>query len=207
LPHLSEDDVGYWHRQQRKEAHFVRSQVQVQADQIPKGYVSEVRADRVGSGTGERMSKEFHRNRQLDRSAWASGPWDNEPDFYEWTTGVGYEAHAYRLDSGAWAAGIIAPYPTGEGAETMGFHHTLRDKRWHEMDHSICMVSKTDREDVGEYCLSMEHWASPGPAYGGRDWNRGPYKTLDELKQICEEVAQDIFNTHKEGTYVNYFRH
>jgi len=152
------------------------------------------------------MSKEYHRDDVADRSGWAPGPWDGEPDFYEWTTAVGYEAYMFRLDSGAWAAAIIAPYPQGKGQEVMGFHHTLREKRWNQLDHLPGMCSKSDIEGYSEYCLSMEHWASPGPAYGGRTWNRGPYKTLVELKQICEEVGQDIFNTHKEGTYVNYFQ-
>lgn len=153
------------------------------------------------------MSKEYHRNDKADRSNWPSGPWDDEPDFYEWTTAVGYEAYMFRLESGAWAAAITAPYPTAKGPGTMGFHHTLRDKRINQMDHSVCMVSKTDIEGIGDFCISMEHWESPGPAYGGRTWNRGPYKTIKELKQICENVAQDIFEVHQEGTYVNYFEY
>lgn len=149
------------------------------------------------------MSRGYHKDDVADRSGWAPGPWDGEPDFYEWTTAVGYEAYTYRLDSGAWAVSIIAPYPT-EGRDLLAFSHTMRDQR---PEHRAGMISKTDVEGIGEHHVSMEHWASPGPAYGGRTWNRGPYKTLEETKQIAESVAKHIFDTHKEGTYVDYFEH
>lgn len=148
------------------------------------------------------MTKEYHRNDVADRSSWPSGPWDSEPDFYEWTTAVGYEAYMFRLDSGAWAASITAPHP--QGIMLLAFSHHMRDN--YPKDHQAGMISKTDIEGIGEFCLSMEHYASPGPSYGGRTWNRGPYKTLSEVIQICEDVALHIFETHKEGSYVNYFQ-
>ncbi len=152
------------------------------------------------------MNRDWAKEKVFDRASWPSGPWDNEPDYYEWTTQAGYPAFTLRLESGAWVGIIEAPYPT-EGKMLLAFSHTMRDKRFRQIDHQPGMISKTDVEGIGQYCLSMEHYESPGPAYGGRTWNRGPYKTLEEVKQICEDVAQDIFDTLKEGTYVNYFRH
>jgi hypothetical protein len=61
----------------------------------------------------------------------------------------------------------------------------------------LALVSKTEVKEIGDFCLSMEHWESPGPAYGGRDWNRCPYKTIEEVKQIVEDIAQDIFDLNK----------
>lgn len=153
------------------------------------------------------MSKKWSKDQEVDRSNWSAGPWDNEPDFYEWTTSVGYEAYLCRLDSGAWAGKVIAPYPT-EGTMLLAFSHTMRDKRRNQIEYQPGMIAPSDDnvEGIGEYCLSMEHWESPGPAYGGRTWNRGPYKTLEETKQICEVVAGDIFETHSTQTYKNYFK-
>lgn len=150
------------------------------------------------------MNREWAKEKAIDRSGWAPGPWDTEPDYYEWDTKVGYPAFMIRLESGAWCGIIEAPYPT-EGIMSLAFSHTLRDKRWNQMTHSVGMVSKTDVEGVGQHCISMEHWESPGPAYGGRTWNRGPYKTLEEVKQICEDVAGDIFDLHATGSYKDYF--
>ena len=150
------------------------------------------------------MSKDWAKQQVIDRSGWPAGPWDNEPDFHEWTTEAGYPAYAGRLESGAWYGAIIAPYPT-EGIMSLAFAHTLREKRMRHMEYTVGMVSKTDVEGIGEHCLSMEHWASPGPAYGDRTWNRGPYKTLQELIKICETVASDILDLHTTETYKNYF--
>jgi hypothetical protein len=153
------------------------------------------------------MSRKWAKEEPTDRKDWPAGPWDSEPDFDEWTTSVGYQAYAGRLDSGAWYVAIIAPLCPEKGRGTQYFHHALRDKRWDQMDHQIGMVSYSDVEGYGEYIVSMEHYASPGPAYGGRTWIRGPYKTLEEVKQISEDVAKDIFDTLKDKEYIHYFDH
>jgi hypothetical protein len=137
------------------------------------------------------VSYEYHKDDKADRSSWVSGPWDSEPDFYQWITSVGYQAWTYRLKSGVWAVSIIAPHPVGS-TSLLKFCHSMRDKRHNQMDHQLALISKTDREDIGEFHVSMEHWESPGPS--GRIWYRGPYKTLEEVKQIAEDVAQDIFD-------------
>lgn len=147
------------------------------------------------------MNRDYAKEK-ADRTGWPAGPWDNEPDYYEWITKVGYSAFTMRLESGAWVGIVEAPYPT-EGKMLLAFSHHMRDT--YPNQHQAGCISKTDIEGLGQFCLSMEHYESPGPAYGGRTWNRGPYKTLNEVKQICEEVAQSIFTTHKEGTYKNYF--
>lgn len=150
------------------------------------------------------MDREWAKDNQVDRSGWTAGPWDDEPDYYEWTTSVGYPAYLTRMDSGAWAGIVEAPHPT-DGTMMLAFSHHMRDK--YPNAHQAGMVSKTDDPNIGAYCYSMEHYASPGPAYGGRIWNRGPYKTMSDTIQLCEEAAQRLFDTHKEGTYVNYFKH
>src|SRR5579885_2819656 len=139
------------------------------------------------------MNKADYKTKKVDRSSWKSGPWDNEPDYYEWTTNVGYFVWMGRLDSGAWFAIIEAPCPT-DGTMLLAFSHTLCYKI---NSSQFGMIDKTDKEDIGGFVYSMEHWESPGPSK--REWYRGPYKTLEETKQFCEELAQDIFDTHKEG--------
>ena len=133
---------------------------------------------------------------KIDRSSWSPGPWDNEPDSCEWITVAGYKAKMYRLKSGAWAASIMAPHPA-DTTSLLTLCHAMSDKRKNQMTHQLAMISKTDVKKIGEFCLSMEHWDSPGPVYVGRDWNRGPYKTLEEVKQIVEDVAKDIFDLNK----------
>lgn len=153
--------------------------------------------------------REYAKSKVIDRSEWPPGPWDNEPDYYEWTTEAGYEAYTCRLMCGAWVGIIIAPYPT-DGMMLLAFSHTMRDKRFDQLDHQPGMISKTDQEGIGEFCLSMEHWESPGPAsyrpIGGPKFTRGPYKTLEEVKQICENVAADILETHTTQSYKDYFK-
>jgi hypothetical protein len=145
------------------------------------------------------MSREYSKAKQINRRGWPHGPWDNEPDFYEWTTAVGYSAYAARLDDGCWFGVIVAPFPT-EGTMLLAFCHTIRDKsRGH---FSSGMIAKSDQEGIGEWHYSMEHYQSPIP----RDQSRGPYKTLEDVKQHCESAAQLIFKTHEEGSYVNYFK-
>lgn len=147
------------------------------------------------------MDREYYRHDKIDRSSWESGPWDNEPDYFEWTTGAGYPAWAGRLSSGAWFGIVEAPHPAikDDGwsgrKDFMEFSDVLHNKRRNQMEHQFGMVSKTDKENVGGFTFSMEHWESPGPS--NREWHRGPYKTLEELKKICEDVAQDIYETNR----------
>lgn len=151
------------------------------------------------------MDREYNKNRKIDRSSWGAGPWDKEPDFVEWITQVGYPAWAARLDSGAWFLIIEAPLPPTDTSLALTFYHTLHRKRRNELDHQCGVVGHTSgQEGIGDFTLSMELWVSP--CHTDRAWHRGPYKTLEELKQICEDVASDIYETHKEGTYVNYFK-
>lgn len=145
------------------------------------------------------MSKEWTKERKINREGWPPGPWDNEPDFYEWITAAGYEAYAGRLQDGCWFGVVTAPHPT-EGTMLLAFSHTIRDKSRGKL--CAGLVSKTDQEGVGEFCYSMEHYQSPIPKKNG--W--GPYKTLEDIKQHCEDAAQLIRKTHEEGTYVNYFQ-
>ncbi len=148
------------------------------------------------------MDYELYKNKKADRSLWPAGPWDNEPDFDEWFTSVGYKAWAGRLDTGAWFLVLEAPCPT-DGVLIKAFCACLRHKS-NKFEHQFGMISRTDREDIGGYTFSMEHWECPGPAR--RDWFRGPYKTLEDVKKVCEEVSQHIFDVQKDGEYVNYFQ-
>jgi hypothetical protein len=148
------------------------------------------------------MNRKWAEEKAIDRTGWEAGPWDDEPDYYEWTTAVGYPAYMMRMDSGAWAGIIEAPHPT-DGMMMLALAHHMRDK--HPLEQQAGMVSKTDVEGIGGYTYSMEHYASPSPAYGGRTWNRGPYKTYSEVIKFCEEAAKRIYDTYVEGTYVNYF--
>jgi hypothetical protein len=145
------------------------------------------------------LSREFSKAQKINRRGWPQGPWDNEPDFYEWTTTVGYLAYAARLDDGCWFGVVEAPYPT-DSVMLMAFSHTIRDKSFGRL--SSGLVAKSNQKGIGEFCYSMERYQSPIP----REISWGEYKTLEDVKKHCEEAAQLIFTTHKEGTYVNYFQ-
>jgi hypothetical protein len=146
------------------------------------------------------MDREYQKAKKIDRSNWKSGPWDNEPDYAEWTTAVGYPAWCSRLKSGAWFGVIEAPLPI---KDCIGFFgHAMRDKS-DLFEHDFGMICPTDQEGIGGYTTSMEHWESPG--LPTKTSYRGPYKTLEDLKSICEVIAKNISETHREGTYVNYF--
>lgn len=132
------------------------------------------------------MTSEWAKNRKIDRSDWASGPWDTEVDYVEWTTKAGYPAYAARLDTGAWYSITEAPHPMGFSFSK--FCHTLGEMRRDTL--SPGSVSKTDQPEIGGFSLSFEHWKSPGPSK--RSWFKGEYKTLEEVIEITESLAQDL---------------
>ncbi len=150
------------------------------------------------------MDKEFAKSRgsEIDRSTWKPGPWDEEPNYCEWTTKADYPAWAGRLPSGAWYLIIEAPLPTG-GTKMLAFLHTMKDESPQEHDATPGHCTPTDREGISQFCFSMEHWECPGPSE--RTWWRGPYKTLADVKERSEVLSDRIAKIHKEGTYVNYF--
>ena len=140
----------------------------------------------------------FQADHKADRSEWKSGPWDNEPDYYAWTTRAGFPAYMGRLPSGAWAGGVIAPQaPEVRSIDTCKFYSKLthmghaKDKEF-SMGHS----SPTNTPGIIDYCCSAEHWESPGPS--NRTWWRGPYKTLEEFKERCENLADAILALHND---------
>lgn len=147
----------------------------------------------------------FDKDHTVDRSTWKSGPWDNEPDYHEWTTRAGYPAYIGRLDSGAWAGSVIAPGPPGEkGWEKMKFYHKLEYIGWDKnAEFSTGHSSYTDVEGILEYCGSAEHWESPGPSK--RIWWRGPYKTMDEFKERCENLASALLKLHNDPSLYEDF--
>lgn len=152
--------------------------------------------------------KKYAQEKKIDRKSWGPGPWDNEPDFYEWTTQVGYEAYLCRLDSGTWVGTFITPNLQGEHIETAGFHAMLRDKRHGNEDYPFTpgVSSYVDypKKDFVEHHISMEHWEAPGPS--NREWHRGPYKTFEDIIRITESMAKDYFDILQEGKYKDYFK-
>lgn len=152
------------------------------------------------------MLREDYINKKADRSAWKSGPWDNEPDFHEWITRAGYPAWAARLESGAWFTAVEAPSPKcgpENSSLVLAFHHTMDAKYRNKIVFGPGM-SYIKEEGITGFVCSMEHWECPGPNKY-RDWFRGPYKTLEDTKEICEVVADAILETHQEDKYPNYF--
>lgn len=138
--------------------------------------------------------KLFSKEDAADRSAWKSGPWDSEPDYYEWTTRAGYPAYIGRLDSGAWAGAVTAPEAPGEKSyEKMKFHRRLQHMS-HTREFNTGMSSYTDVDGIIEYCSSGEHWEAPGPS--NRTFWRGPYKTMEEFKERLENLADAILELH-----------
>lgn len=46
---------------------------------------------------------------KVDRTGWAKGPWDGEPDRIEWRTKAGLPALMVRVDHGAWCGYVAVP--------------------------------------------------------------------------------------------------
>lgn len=154
----------------------------------------------------ERRKEKFEKF-PIDRSSWKSGPWDNEPDYHEWTTKAGYEAFAGRLDMGTWYGYVVAPHPPYD--MHIKFHRFM--KKLNSMGIPPCftgrlgLVAKTDIENVGEFCFSFEHNAPPS------DPDKkcfGPYKTLEETIETCEKLAEDLLLLNNDETlYINFDRY
>lgn len=150
------------------------------------------------------MDQEFAKSKKIDRSLWKSGSWDNEPDYCEWITAQGHSTWAARLPSGAWYLVMEVPFPT-ESIMRLAFLHTMRDLYYKEISATPGMTAPTDKEDISQFIFSMEHWESPGSSE--RTWWRGPYKTLEAIKERSEILSDRISKIHKEDKYKNYFEH
>lgn len=140
--------------------------------------------------------KLFDKDHTVDRSTWKSGPWDNEPDYYEWTTRAGYPAYLGRLSSGAWAGAVSAPEAPGDKSYIKHmFYNKLAYMGYNtKKEFSTGHSSYTDTPGILDYCSSAEHWEAPGPS--NRTWWRGPYKTLEEFKERCENLADALLELH-----------
>lgn len=142
------------------------------------------------------MNTIYHKNKKIDRAKWQKGPWDKEPDFYEWITEVGYSAFMSRLcvvnsDSiGVWTCQVEAPHPSDSLKHYM-FNLSL------QRDYHIQwgMSLKTDIENVAEYCLSMEHYK--GPMSSSEKQYRGEYKTFEETKEAGEKMAAALYDLNR----------
>lgn len=148
------------------------------------------------------MEKENYINEKSDRSSWKSGPWDNEPDYCEWTTSLGDFVWMGRLPSGAWFYVLEVPWPDIKGSEKLAFHHCMRDMVMDEIEFGPGM-SWPVRDDLHALCGSMEHWEAPGPSE--RTFWRGPYKTLEDVKRIAEIISRVASEIRKEEKYKTYF--
>lgn len=135
----------------------------------------------------------FDKDHTVDRSGWKSGPWDSEPDCHEWVTRVGYQAYIGRLDSGVWCSCVIAPEAPGTHLEQMKFHSRLQHMS-HTREFNTGGSAYTDVPGMIEYCSSAEHWEAPG--HSDRTWWRGPYKTMNEFKERCENLAAALLELH-----------
>lgn len=108
------------------------------------------------------MERKNYKDRQIDRSSWKLGGWNDEPDFYEWTTNVEYSVWCSRLPSGAWFAIIEAPYPIDEDIPIrMGSHHCIRDKAKGKLEFQPGMTFPTEKKDISGFAISFEDWESP----------------------------------------------
>lgn len=141
-----------------------------------------------------RLFKEDH---SVDRSSWKSGPWDSEPDYYEWITAVGYKAYMGRLSSGCWAGIVIAPdAPGNKSWEKLKFYNALYHMSVVSGEFSTGHSSLSDTPGMIEYCSSASAWECPGESK--MTWFRGPYKTIEEFKQRMENLATAIFKLHND---------
>ena len=135
--------------------------------------------------------KDYAKTKVIDRTNWEPGPWDYEPDYYEWITEAGYEAYIGRLDFGSFYCVVIAPHPSGY--DFSKFMKYLM----HEMSNHISLVSKTDIENVSEFCMSFEHYKRPDPRE--QKFSRGGYPLLEVVKKFGENAASGIWllNTNR----------
>lgn len=138
--------------------------------------------------------KLFDKDHTVDRSTWKPGPWDNEPDYYEWTTAAGYPAYIGRLNSGAWAGSVSAPAPIGDLYLQQKFYNKLSVNNFDKF--TVGHTSYNEVPGILDYCTSGEHWEAPGTS--SRSFWRGPYKTLEEFKERCENLAEAIMALHND---------
>jgi hypothetical protein len=137
----------------------------------------------------------------VDRSGWPPGPWDGEPDRFEWyDEATQMPCLAKRNHLGAWC-GYVAVNP---------------DHPWHRKDYTevdsvdvhggltyaslcagaICHVPRPgEPDDVWWFGFDCAHGGDYMPAYALFDFLNlpgGVYRTLDYVKAQCTQLATQL---------------
>jgi hypothetical protein len=153
----------------------------------------------------------------IDKSTWGAGPWENEPDRFEWEH-LGFPCLAVRNESGCWC-GYVAVPPT----------HPLHGKDYDDVDvgvHGgltyankcqghICYVPKPgEPDDVWWFGFDCAHSGDFRPEYHSRfihygypfsselydharaikanTWTVDVYRTLEYVREQTETLVQQL---------------
>ena len=146
----------------------------------------------------------------LDRSEWASGEWDNEPDKVQWQDETGLPCLAVRSSrSGHWCGyvGVNEGHPcfgVGYDDVNVSVHGGLTYAR--HCKGSICHIPGEGEPDhvwwLGFDCAHCGDYSPQDAKYAERGYpftisTEEEYRTLDYVKNECASLARQLSDMPK----------
>jgi hypothetical protein len=153
--------------------------------------------------------------KKVDRSRWARGPWDDEPDRVEFVTEAGFPAIIRRVPSGHLCGYVAVPpghpahgktygrtWETDEKGETdfdrpvpnvvedLVVHGGITYAEPCDHDVGVCHVpAPGESDDVWWLGFDAAHGGDVSPAYSS---GYGSYRTVAYMRDECESLAKQL---------------
>ena len=146
---------------------------------------------------------------EIDRSKWAPGPWDAEPDRLDWREG-GFPCFAQRNAMGAWCGYVGVPeghwaFEKQYGVVNVDVHGGLTYSE-HCQGHICHVPAPGESDNVWWLGFDTAHFCDTTPGHFGRQsWNEplGEYRDLAYVKaQVSKMVVQ--LNGRSKGGFDPY---
>jgi hypothetical protein len=129
------------------------------------------------------VSKQAGKPLTVDRRGWKKGPWDSEPDRFDWTTAAGLPAFGLRIPrSGHWCCYVDIDDFVVHGGITYGPA---------PCEGHVCHVPKAGQaESANWFGFDCCHAGDVSP--GGIGMDRGCYRTVAYVRAQAEKLAAQL---------------
>ena len=150
-----------------------------------------------------------HITRAIDRTGWARGEWDNEPDRFDFIH-AGFSCFILRNHTGNWCGYVGVP----RGHQAYGLDDSLIDMDVHggltysgRCNGEICHTPQEGMpDDVWWLGFDTAHYMDLSPAmlrrfshlYGSNEIYKNMQYVIDETKKLADQLAGGIHATDKE---------
>jgi len=159
--------------------------------------VSNIHTRDIGSLT---VTVGFYEDHPMDRSAWPSGPWDEELfDWAIWTdTATGFRCAIKRNGSGAWCGYVLTPqdHPVNRRVDDdFGGDLTSGNPVWLDVHGGVTFHGRwalTEMDEAGHAVgFDCNHYMDAAPRY--ESMGNGEYRTamyaVSETRGLARQIA------------------